>query len=117
MSVLPTCESVHFITHLISSPCYFSIDGPLNILPYFTGVISRYTEHAHVILRTSTCQSFSLGQPHFFSRSGRAYSAHSTAETVNSDVFQDAYEVKQLMERKKANDNASKTKVSVYSFS
>jgi hypothetical protein len=36
---------------------------------------------------------------------------------VNSEVFQDANGVKRLMEYKKANDDASKTKVSVYSFS
>jgi hypothetical protein len=53
-------------------------------------------------------------QPHFFGRSGRAHSTHSTAETVNSEVFQDANGVKQLMECKKANDDASKTKVRVY---
>jgi hypothetical protein len=82
---------------------------PLNI---FTGVISRYTEYAHACV-----QSFSLGQPHFFRRSGRAYSAHSTAETVNGEVFQDANGVKWLTECKKANDDASKTKVIVYSFS
>jgi hypothetical protein len=35
-------------------------------------------------------QLFSPGQSHFFSRSGRAYCAHSTAETVNSEVFQNA---------------------------
>jgi hypothetical protein len=60
-------------------------------------------------------QSFSLGQPHFFGRSGWAYSAHSTAEKVNGEVFQDANRVKQLMECKKANDDASKTKVGALS--
>jgi hypothetical protein len=65
-------ESSSIITHLISSLCYFAIDGP-----FFT-------------LYWACAQSFSLGQPHSFSRSGRAYSAHSTAETVNSEVFQDA---------------------------
>jgi hypothetical protein len=57
---------------------------------------ARCTAHAH--------NHFRLGQPHFFGRSGRAYSTHSTAETVNSEVFQDANRVKQLMECKKAND-------------
>jgi hypothetical protein len=38
-------------------------------------------------------------------------------EKVNGEVFQDANGVKQLMEYKKANEDASKTKVSVYSFS
>jgi hypothetical protein len=56
-------------------------------------------------------------QPHFFRKSDTAFSAHSTAETVNSEVFQDANGIKQLMECKKANGDASKTKVSVYSFS
>jgi hypothetical protein len=41
----------------------------------------------------------------------------STAETVNGEVFQNANGVKRLMECNKANDDASKTKVSVYSFS
>jgi hypothetical protein len=79
-------EIMCLFTHLISSLYYFSI----NLI--FTGVISRYTEHAHITLRA---QSFPLGQPHF--QSGGA--AHSTAEMVNS---QDASVVKQLMECKKA---------------
>jgi hypothetical protein len=41
-------------------------------------------------------------------------SAHSTAEAVNSEDFQDANGVKELMECKKVNDDARKT---VYSFS
>jgi uncharacterized alpha-E superfamily protein len=75
----------------------------LNIRPYFTEVISRYTEHAHNHIR--------LGNQ--FLSSGRAYSAHSTAETVNSEVFQVA---NGLVECKEGHDDA-KQKVSVYSFS
>jgi hypothetical protein len=70
--------------------------------------------HAILSMHTLYCacaQLFLLGQQHSFRRSGRAYSTHSTAKTVNSEVFQDANRVKQLMECK---NSASKIKVSVY---
>jgi hypothetical protein len=76
----------------------------LNIPPYFTGVISRYTEHAHNYFRLGN-HTLSAGAVELIR------SAHSTAETVNSEVFQDT---NRLVECK---EDAIKTKVSVYSFS